>query len=92
MRRPSTVSDVRRVYGLLSYYRKFIEGFSKQAKPISSLLKSASESITWTAACEEALLRLIKEIEERALILPDFTKEFILATDFSYEGISGVLS
>ena len=36
---PTTVSQIRRFLGLAGYYRRFIEGFSKIAKPMTELLK-----------------------------------------------------
>jgi hypothetical protein len=36
---PSTVSEIRSFLGLAGYYRRFIEGFSKIAKPMTSLLE-----------------------------------------------------
>jgi hypothetical protein len=36
---PSTVTEVRSFLGLAGYYRRFIEGFSKIAKPMTSLLE-----------------------------------------------------
>ena len=36
---PKKVSDIRSFMGITGYYRKFIEGFSKMAYPITSLQK-----------------------------------------------------
>jgi hypothetical protein len=36
---PTTVTEVRSFLGLAGYYRRFIEGFSKIAKPMTSLLE-----------------------------------------------------
>ena len=36
---PKSVKDVRSFLGLAGYYRRFIEGFSKLAKPMTDLLK-----------------------------------------------------
>jgi hypothetical protein len=36
---PTTVTEVQSFLGLAGYYRRFIEGFSKIAKPMTSLLE-----------------------------------------------------
>jgi hypothetical protein len=44
--RPSIVTEVRSFLGLVGYYRRFIEGFSKIAKPMTLLLEKGKE-FTW---------------------------------------------
>jgi hypothetical protein len=44
---PSTISEIRSFLGLAGYYRRFIEGFSKIAKPMTSLLEKGKE-FKWT--------------------------------------------
>lgn len=39
-RTPQTVGDVRRLLGFLSYYRAFIQDFSRVAKPLYELLQA----------------------------------------------------
>jgi hypothetical protein len=39
----SSVTEVRSFLGLIGYYRRFIEGFSKIAKPMTSLLEKGKE-------------------------------------------------
>ncbi len=39
-KRPSTVGELRKIWGLLSYYRQYIKDFSRIAKPLYDLLKS----------------------------------------------------
>ena len=40
---PKSVSEIRSFLGLAGYYRRFIEGFSKIAKPLTSLLEKDRE-------------------------------------------------
>jgi hypothetical protein len=40
---PSTVTEIRSFLGLVGYYRRFIEGFSKIVKPMTSLLEKGRE-------------------------------------------------
>jgi hypothetical protein len=44
---PSTVSEIQSFLRLAGYYRRFIEGFSKIAKPMTSLLEKGKE-FKWT--------------------------------------------
>ena len=36
---PTSVSKIRSFLGLVGYYRRFIENFSKSVKPMTTLLK-----------------------------------------------------
>jgi hypothetical protein len=40
---PSTVTEIRSFLGLVDYYQRFIKGFSKIAKPMTSLLEKGKE-------------------------------------------------
>jgi hypothetical protein len=40
---PTTVTEIRSLLGLAGYYRRFIEGFSKIAKPMTLLLEMGRE-------------------------------------------------
>ena len=48
---PRNVTDIRSLLGLASYYHRFIENFSKIAKPMTNLLKKTNE-FEWTPKCE----------------------------------------
>jgi hypothetical protein len=41
----TTVSEIRSFLGLAGYYRRFIEGFSKRVKPLTSLLEKDKKFI-----------------------------------------------
>jgi hypothetical protein len=47
---PTTVSEIQNFLGLAGYYRRFIEGFSKIVKPLTSLLEKDKKFI-WSEAC-----------------------------------------
>jgi hypothetical protein len=48
---PTTVTEIRSFLGLAGYYRRFIEGFSKIAKPMTSLLEKGRE-FKWDEKCQ----------------------------------------
>jgi hypothetical protein len=48
---PATVTEIRSFLGLVGYYRRFIEGFSKVAKPMTSLLEKGRE-FKWDDKCQ----------------------------------------
>lgn len=56
-KQPKFVTEVRSFLGLAGYYRRFIEGFSKLARPMTQLLKK-EKKFEWTDACEESFQEL----------------------------------
>jgi hypothetical protein len=85
------VSKIRSFLGLAGYYRRFIEGFSKIVKPLTSLLERGKE-FKWDEACEKCF----EELKERltsapVLIMPDIHKGFDVYCDASHLGLGCVL-
>jgi len=89
---PKKVKDVQSFLGLAGYYRKFIEDFSKIAKPLTKLTKKG-EKFNWTAE-QQIAFQSLKEKLTTAPVLsyPDFTREFLVTTDASDYAIGAVLS
>ena len=54
---PKNETDIRSFMGINSYYRKFIEGFSKIAYPITSLQKKG-KNFEWTEKCMKSFNKL----------------------------------
>jgi len=48
---PKDVADIRSFMDLARYYRRFVEGFSRVAYPISSLQKKG-RAFRWTPDCQ----------------------------------------
>eukprot|EP00253_Pinus_taeda_P031671 PITA_31671 len=88
---PKDVADVRSFMGLAGYYRRFVEGFSKVAFPITSLQKKG-KSFHWTSSCQKSFEQL-KHLLTTAPILniADPNKDYVVCTDASKEGLGGVL-
>lgn len=54
---PTSVPDIRSFLGLAGYYRRFIEGFSKIARPLTQLTQKGV-SFKWSEACEKSFQEL----------------------------------
>jgi hypothetical protein len=54
---PSSVTKIRSFLGLAGYYLRFIEGFSKIAKPMTTLLEKGKK-FKWTHECQESFNQL----------------------------------
>ena len=76
--------------GLAGYYRRFVEGFSRIASPITELQKK-NKKFVWTEKCAEAFRRL-KELLTTAPIIRvlDMDANFLVCIDASKEGLGGV--
>ena len=88
---PATVSQIRSFLGLAGYYRSFIEGFSKIAKPMTELLKK-DKKFEWTEDCEKSFNELkIRLTTALVLTLPDIYRSFDVYCDASRQGLGCVL-
>ena len=54
---PKDVTDIRSFMGITGYNRRFIEGFSRIANPITSLQKKGNK-FDWNQKCEESFKKL----------------------------------
>ncbi|MCI57947.1 IPP transferase, partial [Trifolium medium] len=54
---PESVAEIRSFLGLAGYYRRFIEGFSKLAMPLTQLTRK-NQSFVWDKKCEESFQEL----------------------------------
>jgi hypothetical protein len=88
---PKNVGEVRSFLGLAGYYRRFIENFSKIAKPMTELLKK-EKKFEWTEGCENSFQELKKRlVSAPVLCLPNLEKEFQVYCDASRQGLESVL-
>jgi hypothetical protein len=88
---PTTVTGVRRFLGLAGYYRRFIEGFSKIAKPMTSLLEKGRE-FKWDEKCQDSFDQLKKRlISLPVLVMPDLHKGFDIYGDACGQGLGCTL-
>jgi hypothetical protein len=88
---PRTVKEIRSFHGLAGYYRRFIEGFSKIVKPLTTLLEKDREfkrTDAYQASFEELKRRLATAL---VLVMPDLHKGFGIYCDASRQGLGCVL-
>lgn len=90
--RPKNPKAIKQFLGLAGYYRRFLPGFSKTARPLTELLKKDAE-FRWSDSQEQAFVTLkISLCKEPLLQYPDFTLPFVVTTDASKYAIGGILS
>jgi hypothetical protein len=88
---PKSVTEIRSFLGLAGYYRRFIENFSKIAKPMTELLKSNTPYV-WSDKCEASFQELKTRLTTTpVLTLPDASKDFVVYCDASRKGLGCVL-
>ena len=88
---PESVKQVRSFLGLASYCRRFIENFSKVAKPLTELLKK-DKKFEWTPQCESSFQELKRRLTSAPVLVPaDFSKDFIIYCDASRQGLGCIL-
>ncbi|GAU42762.1 hypothetical protein TSUD_239250 [Trifolium subterraneum] len=88
---PESVSEIRSFLGLAGYYRRFIEGFSKMALPLT-LLTRKDQAFVWDEKCEKSFQELKEKLTTApVLILPDAKESFVVYCDASKLGLGGVL-
>ena len=88
---PTSVGEIRSFLGLAGYYRRFIDNFSKIAKPMRELLKKDTK-FKWMEECEASFQELKKPLlTVPVLILPDLRKVLQVYCDASRRGPGGVL-
>jgi hypothetical protein len=88
---PRTVSEIRCFLGLAGYYHRFVEGFCKIVKPLTTLLEKDRE-FKWTSACQSSFEELKKRLTTApVLVMPDLQKSFDIYCDASRQGLGCVL-
>ncbi|GJU14971.1 putative reverse transcriptase domain-containing protein [Tanacetum coccineum] len=88
---PKSPTEIRQFLGLAGYYRRFIEGFSKIAKPMTKLTQKKVKFV-WGDK-QEAAFQLLKQklCSAPILALPEGSEDFIAYCDASKKGLGVVL-
>jgi hypothetical protein len=80
---PTNISEIRSFLDLAGYYRRFIQDFSKLAKPMTRVLEKG-KVFKWTHYCQVSFEELKKCLTiAPVLVLPDLSKKFDIYYDAS---------
>ena len=83
--------EVHSFLRLVGYYQRFIEGFSKIARPMTALTQKGKE-FKWTEACENSVQELKTRLTTAPILtLQDIHRSFIVYCDASRQGLGCVL-
>ena len=86
-----TLLNLKDFFGLIGYYRRFVNGYSKIAIPLTVLLQK--NAFWWDDEATQAFKELKRVmISVPVLALPDFSLPFVIETDASRFNLGVVLS
>ena len=89
--RPTTTTEVRSFLGLANFYRRFVEGYSRLALPLTELTKD-NITFSWGDEQQKAFEALKATLcSAPVLIIPDQSKPFALSCDACKYSIGAVL-
>ncbi|GKC77243.1 putative reverse transcriptase domain-containing protein [Tanacetum coccineum] len=88
---PKTPTKIRQFLGLVGYYRRFIEGFSKIANSMTKLTQKGVK-FDWGDK-QEAAFQLLKQklCSAPILALPEGSEDFVVYCDASHKGLGDVV-
>ncbi|KAK1646343.1 hypothetical protein QYE76_064148 [Lolium multiflorum] len=88
---PNNVKEIRGFLGMAGYYRRFIEGFSKIAGPMTKLLRKNTPFV-WSEECEQSFQTLKEKLTTApVLAVPEVGKDYTVYCDASKHGLGCVL-
>lgn len=88
---PKSPTEIRSFLGLAGYYRKFVQGFSIIAAPMTRLLQKKVK-FEWTEKCQESFDKLKAMLTEApVLVQPLPGKDYVIFSDASLNGLGCVL-
>jgi len=88
---PKDVANIKSFMGLASYYRWFVEGFSRVVYPITPLQKKGRTFI-WTPQCQKSFEQLKHLLTTTPILsMANLSKDYVVCTDASKEGVGGML-
>jgi hypothetical protein len=88
---PKNVKQIRGFLEMVGYYRRFIEGLSKIAGPMTKLLRKNTPFV-WSEECEASFQTLKEKLTTApVLAIPETGKDYAVYCDASKNGLGCVL-
>ncbi|WMV08284.1 hypothetical protein MTR67_001669 [Solanum verrucosum] len=89
--RPTSATDIRSFLGLAGYYRRFVEGFSSIASPLTKLTQKKVK-FQWSDDCQKSFAELKTRLPTApVLTLPEGPDGYVIYCDASRVGLGCVL-
>jgi len=89
--RPTNVTEIQSFLGLTGYYRRFIEGFSTIASPLTKLTRK-EVGFVWSEEYEASFRELKERLTSASMLaFPSRTEGFVVYSDASKRGLGCVL-
>nr|GEY94238.1 putative reverse transcriptase domain-containing protein [Tanacetum cinerariifolium] len=89
--RPKTMTEIRSFLGPVGYYRRFVEGFSRLALPLTKLMRKGKKFV-WDKEREKSFEELKKRLVFAPILtLPSSSGGFQIYSDASKKGLGCVL-
>ena len=96
---PTTLKELQKFLGFAGFYRRFVEGFSKLAAPLTRLLKGhsnknkqKSSTFVWTEEQQSSFDCIKRALTSTPVLgFADYTLPFIVHVDASSQGLGAVL-
>ena len=90
-KQPRNTIKVRSFLGSAGYYRRFVDGFSKIAAPMTALTRK-NVKFEWTDSCEQSFHEFKKPLVTTLILtIPEGEDGFVIYCDESSQGLGAVL-
>ena len=88
---PTNVTEIRSFLGLAGYYRRFVEGFSRLAAPLTALTRKGKK-FEWSENCAKSFQELKDRLTSAPILtLPNEGADYVIYSDASKLGLGAVL-
>ncbi|KAI2648103.1 Transposon Tf2-8 polyprotein [Labeo rohita] len=90
---PDTIKQLQRFLGFANFYRRFVQGYSLLAAPLTSLLRGKPKKLCWTTEATNSFLAMKEAFCSAPLLRhPNPKSRFVVEVDAATLGVGAVLS